>query len=155
MRNRRRLALGLGIALGLLVVLTALIGVGAVTMGNDLVCSETEQRAMSEFPHYDAAEPEWDSNAKITGGCTTSYTVQAESDEVRTYYQERLSQSGWTVRLGPVNTFPIYLEADRDDLGYYLMFEGADSFDPSNQEQEGDVLRPGQTRVSISGGHRR
>ncbi len=147
--------LGLGIVLGLLVVLTALVGVGAVTMGNDLVCSETEQRAMSEFPHYDATEPEWDSNAKITGGCTTSYTVQADPDEVRTYYQERLGQGGWTVRLGPANTVPSYLEADRDDLGYFLMFEGANSFDPSNQEQGGDVLGPGQTRVSISGGHRR
>jgi len=146
---------GVLVVVAALVVLGAVLVVGAVTMGNDLVCSGAETRAMSEFPHYDAAQPEWESNLKITGGCTTTYTVQASPDAVRAYYHERLSQGGWTVRLGPANSFPIHLEADRDGLGYFLMFEGADSSAASQQEQDIDALRSGQTRVSIMGGHRR
>ncbi|HEV2107781.1 MAG TPA: hypothetical protein VGR16_05920, partial [Thermomicrobiales bacterium] len=68
----RRLPRALLIVVGTLIVLIGFLGVGAVTMGNDLICSKTERRPMSEFPHYDGAEPKWESNLKITGGCTTS-----------------------------------------------------------------------------------
>jgi hypothetical protein len=120
---RRRLPRALLIVVGMLIVLIAFLGVGAVTMGNDLVCSTAERRAMSEFPQFDGAEPSWESNLKISGGCTTSYTVQAAPEEVRAYYRGRLEQSEWMVQVGPANSFPIHLEAERDGLRYFLMFE--------------------------------
>lgn len=86
------------------------------------------------------------------------------------YYQERLSQQGWTVKPPPASTMPIYLEAERDGLQYFLMFEGADPFAPPPGEGDEAVLKagtplvtqfdgfslsPGQTRVSIMGGRQR
>ena len=149
------------------IVLLGCIGILAITMGNDLICSTTEERAMSEFLHYDGVEPDWESNLKITGGCTTSYTADANPEEVRAYYRKHLEERGWSVIVGPSNSFPIHLEAERDGLRYVLRFEGGDPFALAREEQvlragtpivmqfDGFELRPGQTRVSITGGHRR
>jgi hypothetical protein len=145
-RNSRRRRL---LVAGLLIVFLGALGAIAITQSNDFVCSDAERRAMSEFPHYDGATPDWESNAKITGGCTTSYIVTAQPEEALAHYREQLAQRGWTIIDAPANTFPIYVEANREELRYFLMFEGA------GQEQEGPGLQPDQTRVSISGGHRR
>jgi len=40
---------------------------------------------MSEFPHFNGAEAEWESNFKITGGCSTSYMAEAEPPEVLSF----------------------------------------------------------------------
>ena len=163
---RARVSGRLLFAMGTVIVLLAGVGVGAATMGNDFICSKAERRAMSEFPHYGGANPEWESNFKIIGGCSTLYTVQAVPEEVRTYYQDQLRQRGWTIIPGEANTFPIYFEAERGDLRYFLMFEGPDPFAPVQgvdvlkggtplaTEPEEVAVEPGQVRVSISGGHR-
>jgi hypothetical protein len=108
------------------VVIVALLGglgTRAFTMANDFICSKNEHRVMSEFPHYDGAEPGWDANLLITRGCTSSYTVDSDPHDIRAYYQEHLQRYGWTVTLGPANTFPIHLEAERDDVRYFLMLD--------------------------------
>jgi hypothetical protein len=120
---------------------------------------------MSEFPHYDGAEPDWEANFLITGGCTSSYTADADPYDIRAFYQERFHQNGWTVTLGPSNSFPIHLEAKRDDVRYSLMFDNGAPYTrervegvlkagtPIVKEFDGFELEPGQTRVSITGGH--
>lgn len=172
MRNRVLLK-SLLVALVVLAVPVAVLASGAIPIWNDFFCSAAEKRAMSEFPHFDGAKPKWESNAKITGGCTTTFTVDGSPDEVRAYYEESLSRNGWSVEVGPDNSFPIHLEADRDDLGYFLMFEGPDQADPLSREQvqkqkgvqtedaaqqevpEHGAVEPGKVRVSISGGQQR
>jgi len=161
------------VALVILGVPVAVLASGAIPIWNDFFCSAAEKRAMSEFPHFDGAKPKWDSNLKVTGGCTTTFTVVGSPDEVHAYYEETLSRNGWSAEVGPDNTFPIYLEADRDDLGYFLMFEGPDLAGPLTQEQvqkqkgvqaqdaaqqevpEHGVVDPGKVRVSIQGGQQR
>jgi hypothetical protein len=54
-------------------VLLGTAGFVALQVGNDFYCSRGERKAMSEFPHFDCAEVDWESNFKITGGCTTSH----------------------------------------------------------------------------------
>lgn len=132
---RTRLSGRLLVAIGAVIALVGCVSVGAAMMGNDFICSKAEQQAMSEFPHYDGADPDWESNFKITGGCTTTYTTRADPEAVRTYYRDHLRQRGWTVTAGSANTFPIYCEAERGDLGYFLMFEGADPFAPAQGEE--------------------
>ncbi len=172
MRNHMLLK-SLLVALVVLAVPVAVIASGAIPIWNDFFCSAAEKRAMSGLPHFNGVEPEWESNLKITGGCTTTFTVEAEPEEVRAYYQERLSRNGWSVEVGPDNSFPIHLEADRDDLGYFLMFEGPDPSGPLSREQvqkqkngqaqdleqqeaqEHAAVEPGTTRVSIQGGQQR
>ena len=164
---RMRLSGRLLFAIGTVIVLLAGVGVGAAMVGNDFICSKAERRAMSEFPHYNGANPEWKSNFKITGGCTTSYTTKADPATVMAYYQDHLRPRGWTVIAGDANTFPIYFEAERGDLRYFLTFEGANPFAPPDgqvvikagtplaMEPEEGAVEPGQVRVSISGGHHR
>ncbi len=163
---RTRLSGRLLFAIGAVIVLLGGVGVGAAMMGNDFICSKDERRAMSEFPHFDDADPDWESNFKITGGCSTNYTTKADPAAVMTYYQDHLRQRGWTMTAGEPNSFPIYFEADRVDLRYFLMFEGADPFAPAPGNEviksgtplamESEFgLEPSQTRVSISGGHLR
>lgn len=123
MRNSMSLK-SLLVALVVLAVPIAVLASSTIPIWNDVFCSAAEKRAMSEFAHFDGAEPEWESNAKVTGGCTTTFTVDGSPDEVRTDYDENLSRNGWSVELGPDNSFPLHLEADRDNLGYFLMFEG-------------------------------
>lgn len=174
MRNRPVLKSML-VALVVLAVPVAVLASGAIPIWNDFFCSAAEKRAMSEFAHFDGAKPKWESNAKVTGGCTTTFTVDGLPDEVQAYYEENLSREGWSVEVGPDNTFPIYLEADRDDLGYFLMFEGPDLADPLTREQvqkqkgvqvqaqdaaqqevpEHGAVEPGKVRVSIQGGQQR
>lgn len=164
---RTRLSGRLLVAIGAVIVLLGGVGVGAAMMGNDFICSKAERRAMSEFPHYGGVDPAWESNFKITGGCTTNYTTKADPATVMAYYHDHLRQRGWTVAAGEANSFPIYFEADRGDLRYFLMFEGTDPFAPLEvnevikagtplaMESEEVALEPGQVRVSISGGHQR
>ncbi len=145
---------------------------GAVPIWHDLLCGKAEKQVMAKFPHFGGVEPDWEANFKITGGCTTSFVVEATPEEVRAFYQERLTRSGWSVQAGPDNSFPMQLEADHEDLRFSLMFEGAESAGPLTQEQVekqkqaqdqaatagatcpdcAPELQPGQTRVSISGG---
>jgi hypothetical protein len=148
-----------------IIVLLGGLGTLAFTMANDVICSKNEQRVMSEFPHYDGAEPDWEANFPITGGCISSYTADADPYDIRAHYQERFQQNGWTVTLGSSNSFPIHLEAKRDDVRYFLMFDNGDPYTrergegvlkagtPIVMELDGFELRPGQTGVSISGGH--
>ena len=128
---------------------------------------------MSEFPHYGGAEPVWETNAKISGGCTTSFTVEASVAEVYSYYQEHLHQRGWTLQEGPANSSPLYLLADRDGIHADLNFHYPPPLerygpvdDPATRErmrvaQEREQVscptcpKPGQTQVSISGGQQR
>ena len=130
--------------LALVVVILGVGGIVVALSSNDVRCSKTEQRAMAEFAHYDGAAPAWESNPKITGGCTASFTVGAEPGTVMAWYQEQLLGHGWTVQPAPANTFPTYVEAERDGLRYMLMFEGP----TDGAELE---VQPGQTRVTISG----
>jgi len=80
----------------------------------------------------------------VTGGCTTTYVAEAAAEDVRDYYRGQLARRGWTVEVGPVNSFPVHLGAHRGDLAYFLNFAGADT---------DEALAPGQTRVVIYGGH--
>jgi len=172
--TRKRILLkSLLVVLAVLSVPIVVLASGVIPPWNDFFCGSVEKRAMSEFPHLTGVEPEWKSNAKVTGGCTTTFTVDGSPDDARTHYEDHLSRNGWSVEPGPVNTLPIYLEADRDDLGYFLMFEGPDTSGPLAQEQveneknvqaqdgenqrqqEPAAVEPGTTRVSIQGGRQR
>jgi hypothetical protein len=156
--------------------LAAVLAVGAVgfvvvQVGNDFHCSGTERGAMSEFPHFGGAEADWESNFKITGGCTTSYTAEAELPEVLSYYQEHLGARGWAVSEPLANSFPSSFHAERGELRFSLQFEGSqvaqlEGWPPAEasaraeqirrEEANADFLgvKEGYTRVSISGGHR-
>ena len=122
-------------------------------MTNDLICSGGEKGAMSEFPHHGGAQPGWESNLKVTGGCTATYAAGARPEEVREYYHERLTERGWAVELGPDNSFPIHLEARRGRLAFFLNFIDPEMEDFAGTET-GDALQPGQTLVGIQGGNR-
>jgi hypothetical protein len=164
MRNKRR-SKRIIMASVVFIVLLGGLGTLAFTVANDFICSKNERRVMSEFPHYDGADLDWEADLLITEGCTTSYTADADPYDIRAYYQERFQQNGWTVTLGPSNSFPIHLEAKRDDVRYFLMFDNGDPYPreraegvlkrgtPIVMEFDGFELEPGQTRVSISGGH--
>ncbi|MEO6399099.1 MAG: hypothetical protein ABIP13_11570, partial [Tepidiformaceae bacterium] len=153
--------------------LVAVVGFVVLQSGNDFHCGRGERKAMSEFPHYDGAEAHWESNFKITGGCTTSYTVEAELPVVLSYYQEHLRQRGWAVTEPAANSFPSSLQAERGPLRFYLGFEESQisslarlGYPPAEatalakrlRAQQADVkflgVKEGQTRVSISGGHK-
>jgi hypothetical protein len=127
-------------------------------------CSQAEQQAMSEFPHYGGADPEWEPNR--SGGCSTSYAANATPAELQEYYRAGLRERGWVVFELAGNTTLMYLQADREGLNSYLMFASSDLLDPSREENAalrekllgemtcsdcGTELKPGQTRVSISG----
>ena len=160
------------LAFGVLVAIVAGIGIFAVRTSNDFVCSGTEQRAMSEFPHYGGAEADWHSNSKISGGCSTDFTVEASVAEVYNYYQEHLLQRGWVLQEGPANSSPLFLMADRDGIHADISFWYPPPLerygpldDPATRErmrvaQEMEQAscpicpKPGETRVSISGGER-
>ncbi len=150
-----------------IVVLLIAGGVVAVMVSNNSLCSTAERRAMSEFAHYDGADLVWESNLKATGGCTTTYTIAGDSGDVLRYYQGQLAQHGWKVQPPPANTFPPYLEVERGELQYFLMFEGPDSTGLVGGGAEGlkggtplasasveGPVSPGQTRVTIMGGHK-
>lgn len=162
-RLRKRLLIG-GTALAIVV---AAGGAAALTIGNDLYCSGSESGAFSEFPHYADARPDWESNFKISGGCTAAYTIEADASDVRDYYREALAQRGWAVSEGPPNSSPLFLIATREDLDFSLNFataslplttDGGEALrEKQRQAAEGvdeNALRPGQTLVSIAGGHR-
>ncbi len=127
-----------------LIPLVAGVALAGWRMSNDFVCSGSEKRAISEFSHYEGAQPVWESNFKITGGCTGTYSATAAPETLRDYYVELLAQHGWTVEEGPDNSSPLYLEARRDGLRYFLHF-----FDTDMDE----TVRPGKTSVGIMGGH--
>ena len=153
------------------ILLIAVAGFVAVQVGNDFYCSGSERKAMSEFPHFEGAEADWESNFKITGGCTTSYTAEAELPEVLSYYQEQLRQRGWAVSEPLANSFPSSFNAERGGLRFSLQFEGSQMGQLQGRppaeatalaeklradERNADFLgvKEGETRVSISGGHK-
>lgn len=159
-RTRRLL-----IVAGVVAVVLLGAGVAVVVTSNDARCDQAEQEAISGFPHFDGALPEWESNVKITGGCTTSFVVTAGSDEVLAYYQQQLTRQGWTVQPPAPNSYPPALQVERDGFQFFLMFEGLPSTDVTGEDviivkagtpvvPEADALdvEDGVTRVSISGG---
>jgi hypothetical protein len=155
------------------ILLVTVVGFVALQVGNDFHCGGGERKAMSEFPHYGGAEPRWESNFKVTGGCTTSYTVEAELPVVLSYYQEHLRQRGWSVTEPAANSFPSFFQAERGPLRFYLGFEESQisrleqlGWPPAEatalakklRAGEADVdfpgVKEGQIGISISGGHK-
>lgn len=118
------------VSAGAVLILGAGVAFLAVQFGNDFRCGGAEQQAMSEFPHFNDAQADWESNAKITGGCTASFVVDAETDDVLAYYRDHLSDRGWTLQDGPANSMPVPLLAERDRFRFHLNFFGAVSLYP-------------------------
>jgi hypothetical protein len=102
-----------------------LLGILAVGMNIDDVCSPAEQRAIAEPLNPDGPDLQWESNVKVTGGCTTSYIVNGAPGEVRASYRDLLHRNGWSVTVGPAYSFPLHLATEHDGLTYFLMFEDA------------------------------
>ena len=146
--SKRNLAIGFAAAGGLVVLVVASFSFISARAGSDNHCSEAEQQAMFEFPHYGDAKPDWQSNAGTSGGCAARFSVDAAPGEVRDYYQEQLRQRGWNVKEGPANPFFMDFDAERAGVQSSLRFESA------NSREKDPTLKPAQTQVSISGGYR-
>lgn len=88
---------GVAAAVGLLVV-TALGILGAWGVTTALGCGPGERQVFSQFPQYGGRTPELRSNLEA-GFCFARFVTRAPEEEVHAYYEERLRERGWEVRV--------------------------------------------------------
>jgi hypothetical protein len=73
------------------ILMFAYYGVASLFAG----CSDAEDAALAEFPHYGGitAEPDGD----VEGGCRVDLTVDDPPSDVIAYYRDQLTEHGWTL----------------------------------------------------------
>ena len=99
-------------------------------------CDAQEKAALAEFPQYGGRvagkdldihgdEPNWPPLQEPPPGCALEFaTPQASPEQVLGYYEEELTEHGWTVERFPVDKkgefeYP-HLEGTRDGLRYMV-----------------------------------
>ncbi len=86
-------------------------------------CGSEEKAALAEFSHYGRKDVGKDLEAfplpgKTKGACVTGYPAKgAPQEQVSTYYEEELTEHGWTVKQSPEKT-----EGSRDGLRYVVHY---------------------------------
>ncbi|MDP9476498.1 MAG: hypothetical protein M3R38_12590, partial [Actinomycetota bacterium] len=84
-------------AVGLL-ALGALGVLGASGVTNVLGCGPGEREAFAQFPQYGGRTP--DVRSDLEGGlCFARFVTRSPEEQVYAYYEERLRERGWEVRV--------------------------------------------------------